>query len=1429
MPLPQIPGPDNTYSYNSGYGKQDFIEVTVTFGEPVIVSGVPELPLEVGAERRRAAYHSGSGTTSLVFRYELTEGETDSDGVMVPSSGDISKLTGPGLVRYASTKAVAPARLWDSVRTDYLVDAVRPTLVRANALANGNDVTLAWDKALDEDSAPTATGTAFFRVKDTSDDTSRQITAISVLGRVVTLTLSSAVSATDRLTVSYEDPFASTPESVLMQVQDVHKPLKDTLGNHARKDNAAISITQSANSPSEFPSIETGARSVNENTSAGRIIGTPIAATDADNDRRTYSISGTDAAFFDMVASSGQLRTKAALNHESRDSYSFTMSVTDGKNVHGYADTTVDDTISVTVTVEDVDEPPVKSPWSYYDKPTTTKIAPATWPPTPPCDPEGDSNITWSLGGTDQADFDITWGVLTFQNVPDYERTADSGGNNHYEVTVQATDSNNKRGELHVDVIVTDVDEPPIIDGPDTVDDFPENSATSRQVGRYTASDPEGASVNLNLSSGSADFSLAGNGVLTFEVSPDFEDQRSYSVTVRAEAGPHSTDKVVTINIQNLEEPGAITLSSVQPQEGTAFTATLDDDDGPTGTIWQWYRTSSQGSTGTAITNANSRSYSPVAADVGRYLRAIASYDDGHGTGKTAIAVSANRVQEAPPTPEPPVFPVDGDYHRSIRENLRAGSNVGAPVTATDGNNDRLTYSIAASDEFEIVESTGQLCTKAELDREGREQHFVTVTATDPGGLADTISVTITVEDVDETPVVSGPSSLEFKEGTNTGTTLATYSSTDPDLKGIDLVLSGADGEDFALSNGGVLAFNEVPNFEEPADSNRDNRYQFTVEAREQGDGASVGRLNVAIRVTNVDEPGMLHTNAEEPRVGQTVRLNVEDEDGGINVTEWKWERGEPNNSSCGTFDSPTVTAWTTISGARSSSYTPTAADQGHCIRATAFYDDRAGTGRTEQFLTTSSVVIGPFFTQAPPTYRVQENTAQGRNIGRVQARHSNSGEALTYGLSGADAGYFTLDNNGQLKTSATPLDYETQPGQEAAVEITAEDNSGQTVTITVTVTVTNECASAGEPPCAPSRPGVSSTSDTSLRVTWSAPRTPTGTSITAYDLQYRESDGGGSWIPQSVAGTDRSHTIENLIKDTTYEVQVRASNDNSAYGEWSESGTGRPGFTEGRGGGGGGGGGGGAPANREPVFADGHRTTRRAPENTPVGDSCGDPVTATDADNDTLTYSLRGDDASSFTVDPRTGQLHAKAPLDYETRANYRLEVRVTDGKGGDDSIDVTVSVTNVNEPPLISGPDTYEYEENGEDSVATYTAADPEGGDVVVWALVGDDAGLFTVSNAGALAFNDPPDYEGPLDVDEDNVYRVTLQATDASDITGTLDVAVTVTDADDVGIVRRYDLNKNGLIDRREALAAVSDYFADLITKSEAVEVITHYFVG
>ena len=575
---------------------------------------------------------------------------------------------------------------------------------------------------------------------------------------------------------------------------------------------------------------------------------------------------------------------------------------------------------------------------------------------------------------------------------------------------------------------------------------------------------------------------------------------------------------------------------------------------------------------------------------------------DGNWAGVISAEVSITRPNS------PPEFPSSETGARSVDENTPADTTISTPVAAVDTDNDRLRYSISGTDAafFDVVASSGQLRTKAALNHESRGSYSFTMSVTDNKDIHgnadtivdDTISVTVTVSDVDETPEVSGPIAVDFEEG-GTGN-VAAYTFTDPDQKGIDLVLSGADSEHFTLYSNGDLIFNEPPDFEGK------NQYHVTIGAREQGDGTSIGRLNVTIRVTNVNEPGLLETNVEEPRVGQALRLDVEDEDGGESVTEWKWERGEPN-SPCGTVNSPTVTTWETITGPRSGSYTPTLADQGHCIRVTAFYDDRAGTGNTEQFLTPNSVKVGPFFSQDPPAFGVRENTAEGATLGQVRASHSNNGETLTYSIAGADAGHFTIDDNAQLKTSATPLDYETQPGKKAVVEITAVDNNGQTATISVTVSVTDDCASSGEAPCAPGRPSVSSLSTSSLKVTWSTPATPSSTSITGYELEYRESDGGG-WIPELLTGTDRSHTIENLTEGTDYEVRVRARNDSSGYGEWSMSETGSPGAATrvilppniGVGGGGFGGGGGWRTtehrsrdhrARRTPVSGAQHRT----------------------------------------------------------------------------------------------------------------------------------------------------------------------------------------------------------------------------------------------
>ena len=181
-------------------------------------------------------------------------------------------------------------------------------------------------------------------------------------------------------------------------------------------------------------------------------------------------------------------------------------------------------------------------------------------------------------------------------------------------------------------------------------------------------------------------------------------------------------------------------------------------------------------------------------------------------------------------------------------------------------------------------------------------------------------------------------------------------------------------------------------------------------------------------------------------------------------------------------------------------------------------------------------------------------------------------------------------------------------------------------------------------------------------------------------------------------------------------------------------------------------------------------------PENTEDGTDIGDPLTASDDDDTVLTYSIiNWRDGSSFDIDSSTGQLKTKAPLDYETRTQYELQANVHDDDGGDDWISINIRVTDVAEAPTVTGDTTIQVAENSGGNLATYTATDPEGLDVT-WGLSGDDAGDFSIAN-GALRFQSTPDHENPADSDGDNVYNVTVEASDGTD-TGSLDVTVTVT---------------------------------------------------
>ncbi len=256
---------------------------------------------------------------------------------------------------------------------------------------------------------------------------------------------------------------------------------------------------------------------------------------------------------------------------------------------------------------------------------------------------------------------------------------------------------------------------------------------------------------------------------------------------------------------------------------------------------------------------------------------------------------------------------------------------------------------IAGGESFMVAEGATEVATLTASDGDvGGSDKVRPLPAADAGG-ADRAALTlsaasvlafiaVTVSDVAETPVLHGPSSVQYPE--NGALRVAAYTTTDLARQSLIWSLSGADGAKFSIDDG-VLRFLLPPNYEAPADDGANNAYAVTVQASDAGaevaNAANTVTKDVTVTVTQVDEAGALTLSSSRPKLGTALTATVSDPDGGVTATTWKWERSSGRK------------AWTVIGGAASDSYTPTAADAGHFLRVTATYADSLGAGKRAQ------------------------------------------------------------------------------------------------------------------------------------------------------------------------------------------------------------------------------------------------------------------------------------------------------------------------------------------------------------------------------------------------------------------------------------------------------------------------------------------------
>ena len=976
--------------------------------------------------------------------------------------------------------------------------------------------------------------------------------------------------------------------------------------------------TGATNRSPVFGDGDSTTRSVAENSAAGTNVGDAVTATDADSDALTYSMteSGVAAlAAFTINSGTGQISVKsgAALDYETTSSYNLAVAVSDGKGGT--------DAISVTINVTDVDESP--------GKPAAPTVARSSTSPRTALD------VSWTApvntGRPAISDYDVqyrksgasSWTSHAFTGTGTSTSISSLAAATTYEVQVRA--SNAEGTGAWSDAGTGATNRSPVFTEGDP--NAPGGRAATREVAENTAA---GQAVGAAVSATDAD-----------------SDTLTYSLT---DPGNDDDDGAT----------GAFSLDSGTGQLRVAADTTLDYEAGPTtytvmvyvtdGTVEGDVRGEDAISVTINVTDVDESPGKPAAPTVAR----------SSTNPKTALDVSWTAPVN---TGRPAISDYDVRYRKSGASDWTDHAFTGTGTRTTLG-------SLLLGTAYEVqvrasnAEGTGDWSDSgAGATRAETNVLPIFPDPTDPDSSLDTATRRVAENSA---------------AGTNVGTAVT---ATDADSDVLTYALSGSTAFTIDSNSGQIkVAAGAALDYETT------RSYSVTVTVTDGRD--AVGNpdddvdatITVTIDLTDVPPPDRPAAPAVTPlSANPKTALNV--------LWTAPVNTGRPAISDYDVrYRKPGASSWT----AHAFTGTETRTTLGSLLLGTAYEvqvraSNAEGTGDWSDSgagATRGVTNILPIFPDPTDpdssldtaTRRVAENSAAGTNVGTAVTATDADSDVLTYALSGSTA--FTIDSgSGQIKVAAgTALDYETTRSYSVTVTVTdgrdAVGNPDDDVDATITVTIDLTDVPPPDRPAAPAVTPLSANPKTALNVLWTAPVNTGRPAISDYDVRYRK-PGASSWTAHAFTGTETRTTLNNLGTETTYEVQVRASNAEGT-GDWSHSGTGA--------------------TNRPPVFSDGRSTTRSVAENTPAGSAVGAALSATDADGDRPSFWMAGALADrSFTIDSNSGQIRVKAgvALDYEAGpTSYSVTVYAIDGSvngrvNGSDVITVTINVTDVDEPP--------------------------------------------------------------------------------------------------------------------------------------------------
>ena len=1177
----------------------------------------------------------------------------------------------------------------------------------------------------------------------------------------------------------------------------------------------------SANSPPVFDETGPAARSVPENSPADTVVGAPFTATDPDDgDTLAYSLTGDDVEFFDIDSSTGQITVASgiSLDHEAVPGYSITVTVTDG---------TATAAIAVNITVTDVNE----SPTFGYDVPNTVEIAENSPASTVvgeafvAIDADGDQ-LAYSLTGQGSGKFAVDGsGQITVaaDAVLDFEDKA------FYTLTLGVKDNKDEAGNA----APTEADDDTIIVTIELTDVSPPTVVLDLSLTSSGTANP----ANELIVSWDGQVLLEGEVITGFDVQyqvfgtidwTDYPfDGMGLSATITGLAS--NTEYGVQVRVVNGEGPGPWSMTA-RAMTRTAELAVAFGESNYTVT---------EGGTATitvTVTPAADRDVTLTVSMTGEG----GTFDDGTGNALTLtialgqdslsfdivtapnaggseltleLATTAVKVSVGTPgtatltidqSPNsPPAFDEVGPAERSVPENSPAGTDVGAPVTATDPDDgDTLVYSFtgAGSDNF-AVDADGQITMAANgsIDFEDTPSYTLNLGVKDNKDGSgntdtaeaddDTITVVITVTNVNEAPIFdeTAPAGRAVPENSPDGTLVGLpVTATDPEGDTPDYSLNGNDAEFFSMdSTTGQITVAGGASLDHEAGG----IYSVLVTVT---DGTAKADIVVNITVTGVNEAPIFNYTAPAER--SVPENSPADTLVGRPVTATDPEDDELAYSLAGDdaayFNIDASTAQITVTSGVSLDHE---AEANYSVIVTVTDGTAAATIAVNIMVT--DVNEAPIFNETGPAERtVPENAAAAANVGGPITATDPEGGSLVYSLTGAGSTKFVVDNSGQVTVAADDsLDFEDTPSYTLTLGVkdninadgNEDDTEGDDDTIAVTITVTNVNEA----------PTFAADVSTAIEIAENSPAgTEAGAPFTATDpegdpLVYSLIGVGSNKFAVDASGqvSVAAAAVLDFEDKASYTLTLGVRDNKDADGNGADTegddDTIAVAITV-------------TDVNEAPIFNYPAPAERSVPENSPADTLVGRPVTATDPEGNELAYSLHGDDATYFNIDSSTGQITVTSgvSLDHEAEANYSVTVTVTDGTATA-TIAVNIMVTDENEAPIFyeTGPTDRTVPENvsaGANVGAPITATDPEGGSLVYWLIglgstkfVVDNSGQITVAADDSLDFEDTPSYPLTLGV-KDNI-DADGNADDTEGYDDTIAVTITVTDVNEAPI--------------------------------------------